>query len=404
MPGRVRGRRVGGVSTDHAAAPVLERLRSVRGGQESLIRWLAVLAPVFLVLFVVAAWLAAPGLGVSGGALVVSIGTAVFVVAVLGRNATASSLGRAHVVWVGLIVAASVALMWVQPDGPGAAGVLLGGLCVARLLPARVGVPLLVVVFVGLEVFEGVTGRQFVTIAVLGALAAVYGMIFLAHRLSEANREAERLLAELRDREDVRARATALAERQRLAREMHDVLAHSLSGLVLQLEGARMLVADDPADPRLPEVIERAHHLCRNGLEEARRAIGTLRDDDLPGPERLGVLVDGFTRDNGVPCTLTVTGTPRELDTEARLAVYRVAQEALTNVVRHASPQRVEVVLAYDDGITRLTVCDGGESAPEPGTGGYGLTGMRERAELLGGTLAAGPTGDGFHVVLELPA
>lgn len=404
MPGRVRGRRVGGVSSDHVAAPVLERLRSVRGGQESMIRWLAVLAPVFLVLFVVAAWLAAPGLGASGGALVVSIGTAVFVVAVLGRNATASSLGRAHVVWVGLIVAASVALMWVQPDGPGAAGVLLGALCVARLLPARAGVPLLVVVFVGLEVFEGVTGRQFVTIAVLGALAAVYGMIFLAHRLSEANREAERLLAELRDREDARARATALAERQRLAREMHDVLAHSLSGLVLQLEGARMLVADDPADPRLPEVIDRAHHLCRNGLEEARRAIGTLRDDDLPGPERLGALVDGFTSDHGVPCSLTVTGTPRELGTQARLAVYRVAQEALTNVVRHACAQRVDVTLDHGDGVVRLTVRDIGDPAPEPGTGGYGLTGMRERAELLGGTLEAGPTGDGFRVVLEMPA
>jgi signal transduction histidine kinase len=392
------------VSSEDAAAPVLARLRSVRGGQESVIRWLARLAPVLLVLFVVAAWLAAPGLGVSGRSLVVSVGTAVFVVAVLGRNATASGLGRAHIGWVGLIVAASVALMAVQPDGPGAAGVLLGALCVARLLPGPVAVPLLVVVFVGLEVFEAVTGGDFGTIAVLGALAAVYGMIFLAHRLSEANREAERLLAELREREDARARATALAERQRLAREMHDVLAHSLSGLMLQLEGARMLAADDPTDPRLPAVVDRAHHLCRSGLEEARRAIGTLRDDDLPGPERLGALVDGFVRDHGIPCSLTVTGVPRELGTQQRLAVYRVAQEALTNVVRHARAQRVEVTLAHDVGVTRLTVRDIGDAPPEPGTGGYGLTGMRERAELLGGTLAAGATGDGFRVVLELPA
>ena len=367
-------------------------------------RWLSVLAPVLLVLFVVAAWFSPPGLGVAGRALVVSVGTVVFVLAVLGRNATASTLGVAHLTCVALIVAASVVMMWVQPDGPGAAGVLLGALCVARLLPGRVAVPLLVVVFVGLEVFEAVTGRQYVTIAVLGALAALYGMLFLAHRLSEANREAERLLAELRDRDDARARATALAERQRLAREMHDVLAHSLSGLVLQLEGARMLAADDPADPRLPAVIDRAHHLCRNGLEEARRAIGALRDDDLPGPERLGALVDGFTRDHGVACTLTVTGTPRELGPEARLAAYRVAQEALTNVVRHASPQGVEVTLAYEERLTRLTVRDVGDPPPAPGTGGYGLTGMRERAELLGGTLTAGPTVDGFRVVLELPA
>src|SRR5437763_5635549 len=112
---------------------------------------------------------------------------------------------------------------------------------------------------------------------------------------------------------------------------MHDVLAHSLSGLVLQLEGARLLVARDGASPEVAAAVERAHHLARAGLGEARRAIGMLRDDELPGLERLPALARDFERDTGVPCHVEITGSERELGSEARLTVYRVAQEALTN-------------------------------------------------------------------------
>jgi signal transduction histidine kinase len=101
-----------------------------------------------------------------------------------------------------------------------------------------------------------------------------------------------------------------------------------------------------------------------------------------------------------------VTGTRRELSSEARLAVYRTAQEALTNVLRHSAADRVEIELAYDDG-TRLVVQDHGPGAPVAvgaAGAGYGLTGMRERAELLGGRLSAEPTADGFRVELWLPA
>src|SRR6202035_2212841 len=101
----------------------------------------------------------------------------------------------------------------------------------------------------------------------------------------QAKQQAERLLTELQETRAAQAQAARLAERQRLAREMHDVLAHSLSGLMLQLEGARMLAAGDPGDPRLPGIIEHAHALGKSGLDEARRAIGVLRDDVLPGPE-----------------------------------------------------------------------------------------------------------------------
>ena len=189
---------------------------------------------------------------------------------------------------------------------------------------------------------------------------------------------------------------------------MHDVLAHSLSGLMLQLEGARMLAADNPSDPRLPGIIERAHHLGKSGLEEARRAIGMLRDDELPGPERLASLAAQFQEVSGVPCRFTVSGQAYDLPSEARLAVYRVAQEALTNITRHARPERVEMHLGYEPRRTRLTVENFAtdKEPPRPaGDGpGYGLAGMRERAELLGGELTTAMTRGGFRVELRVPA
>jgi signal transduction histidine kinase len=210
---------------------------------------------------------------------------------------------------------------------------------------------------------------------------------------------------ELKESRAAHAESAALAERGRVARDMHDVLAHSLSALALQLEGARLLARDRDADPEVVAAVERAHHLAADGLAEARDAIAALRGEMLPGPERLEHLADAF---DGA-CTLTVTGTPHELGSEARLAIYRTAQEALTNVLRHSAFERVDLRLAYEKDGTRLAIEDRGAGAPvtvggpSPG-GGYGLTGMRERAELLGGSLTAEPTADGFRVELWLPA
>jgi signal transduction histidine kinase len=202
-------------------------------------------------------------------------------------------------------------------------------------------------------------------------------------------------------------RAAALAERQRLARDMHDVLAHSLSGLLLQLEGARLLAVANPADERLAGTIDRAHELARGGLDEARRAIGMLRDDELPGPDRLAALTASFQADTGVPARFTSLGTPRELASAVRLALYRVTQEALTNVRKHARPARVEVRLEYLEDEVTLAIEDWSPDPAGPPAApgdGYGLTGMRERAELLGGTLTAGPADTGFRVLLRVPA
>jgi signal transduction histidine kinase len=309
---------------------------------------------------------------------------------------------------------------------------LLAILCVARLLPVRIAVPLLVVGFVAVEGIVVLTNRDVGRLFVLTAFAAFYGMLFLAFRLAEANKQAERLLAELQASQATQAQAAAFAERQYLAREMHDVLAHSLSGLMLQLEGARMMAAGGAADQRLTAAIERAHRLAKSGLDEARQAIGALRGDELPGPDGLRGLATKFTEDRGIPCQLVVDGDAYDLSSESRLAVYRVVQEALTNIAKHAGAERVAIEITYrpdrvqvrieDFGAASSVVKDAGaavaaearsaeladavaasaEAAVE--TGGYGLTGMRERAELLGGTLIAEHTGTGFRVELEVPA
>jgi signal transduction histidine kinase len=245
------------------------------------------------------------------------------------------------------------------------------------------------------------------------AVVAVYSMSWFGRRIREQEAREDRLVAELAESRGAELKAAALAERQRLAREMHDVLAHSLSGLVVQLEGTRLLAATSPADPRLPSAVDRAHQLAKSGLDEARQAIGMLRGDDLPGPERIAALAAAFEADTGVPCRFTRGGPPRELDPAVRLALYRVTQEALTNVRKHASPDAVTVRLEYLPDAVTLAVEDSGadrgaaaatDSDGAVAADGFGLAGMRERATLLGGTLTAAATPAGFRVVLRVPA
>jgi signal transduction histidine kinase len=247
-----------------------------------------------------------------------------------------------------------------------------------------------------------------------GAATFVSGILpwFLAMRLLRyVSGQRDELIAS----RAAEGRAAAAAERGRLAREMHDVLAHSLSALALQLETTRLLARSRGVDDEVIQGLDRAHHVAASGLEEARRAIAAQRGDELPGPERIGALADAFKEQSGLPVAVEVRGEPRELPPEARLAVYRTAQEALTNIRRHATADRVDVKLDYGPESTILVVEDHavpGSPAPAPlelagaGSlgGGYGLTGMRERAELLGGQLLATPTASGFRVELRLPA
>jgi signal transduction histidine kinase len=400
----------------------LAPLAAAQQRHAAVMRWLRPLIPAVLAVVVWGACVARPRPGLAGRHLAVSVALAGLVVAGIGALATlrgrrfggdrgpgdrgqdSGGPRRAHLVCIGLLLASSGALVWLQPDGVGIAGVFVGLSLLLPVLHRGVATALTVGVLAGVAVIAARHGS--VTSALLNSimLGAFYGMMILALRLTASNELAQRLLAELTRSRAEAAVAARLAERQRLAREMHDVLAHSLSGLMLQLEGARLLAADNPADPRLPDVLGRAHHLGREGLAQARRAIGTLRDDELPGPDRLAALGAEFERDHQIPCHVSISGAPRTLASEAALAVYRVAQEALTNAAKHASPQHVEISLVYQPDCVHLTIQDAGDPAP-PGatTGGYGLTGMRERAALVGGTLTAESTVDGFRVELAVP-
>jgi len=377
---------------------------------------LRVVGFVGLAVILVSILTTSPRPGLHGDGLLVTIGL------VLLAGGVAGSLPRRELPdgqrLVALIVAAAgtCLLTAVQPDSAAFAGiyyvVVIAGMRLDRTLGLVVaGVTLAAVVAV--MALTGDTANGSIPGLVL-SVVPWFLIMRLVRRLLERGREAEALVEELRESRAAHAESVALAERSRVARDMHDVLAHSLSALALQLEGARLLARDRGSDPEVVDAIERAHHLAAGGLAEARQAIAALRGDELPGPERLPALAEAFADSSDAGCELTVTGEPRELTSEARLALYRTAQEALTNVRRHSAADRVEIALRYADDGTTLVVQDFGPGAPvvvgprsdgaDGAGGGYGLTGMRERAELLGGRLCAEPTADGFRVELWLPA
>jgi len=396
------------VSIGSSAAPTLAVLRNARAQQAVVWRWLRLVGPVIITLQIAALVVSTPHPGLHGTRLAVSVSVAVFAVGAYGAFATRTGPDAARTAFVVVLLVGSIALLRIQPDGPGVLGLFVAVAAVARRVPVRIGAGLVGAVAVllagGALAMHG--RRPFAGLMTAIAMATFYAVTRLALRLGQVNSQAEQLLIELEQSREAQARAAALAERQRLAREMHDILAHSLSGLILQREGARLMANSGRVDERLPATIDRAHHLARSGLDEARHAIRTLRDETLLGPDELPALTSQFEHDTGIRCELTVVGDRRPLGTEARLAVYRVTQESLTNVAKHAHADHVEVRLAYGDGDARLVVENfAADEAPEPaGSGGYGLTGMRERAELLGGRLCAEPTPHGFRVELAVPA
>jgi signal transduction histidine kinase len=236
-----------------------------------------------------------------------------------------------------------------------------------------------------------------------GGLGMAIAVAFRRRGLLTAQRNAQ-LSTQLRQSREAEERNAIAAERARLARELHDVLAHTLSSLSLHLESTRVLAKSRSVDVEVMASLERAVALARTGLEEARSAVGTLRDDALPGPARLPQLVADFGRDSGVEAHYVESGTVRPIEPEARVALFRATQEALTNVGKHANANRVDVSLDWLADQVVLMVSDDGRGADAPSVGGgNGLRGMRERAELVGGHVSAGPGADGFVVEVRLP-
>ena len=238
---------------------------------------------------------------------------------------------------------------------------------------------------------------------------AVLALMAISMRQAGDNEErAELLFAQLEDARDEQAEAAALAERTRIAQDLHDVLAQTLSGLAIQMQAARRMARRDETGEDLRDLLDRAAGLVKEGLGDARRAVGALRGDRLPSLDRLPELVERYRMDLELDATLTVTGAERPLPADAGLALYRGAQEALTNVARYARAARTTVALRYEPQATTLTIEDrrtgSGPAPAAPASGsGLGLTGMRERLAEVGGSASAGPTPDGWRVRMEIP-
>ena len=306
--------------------------------------------------------------------------------------------------------AAGVALVALQPRG---ATELAGGAAVwmafARL-PLPVGAAIAAATTIGLALAEALSGGSAAAVLAAVLLCALLALVAYFLRQGRASQETtELLLAQLEDAREEQLRAAAITERARIASELHDVLAHSLSGAAIQLQGARKLAEREQTSPQVQAAIERAGELVRDGLADSRQAVGALRGEELPGVAQLETLVAGFRSDMNTDVTFTVEGAARPLAADASLALYRGAQEALTNVARYAPAATTTVVLSYSRSHTSLTVEDrlakqGSDAAALVGVGGgNGLNGMRERLERVGGRMDAGPTATGWRVEMEVP-
>ncbi|GAA1678464.1 histidine kinase [Kribbella yunnanensis] len=212
-------------------------------------------------------------------------------------------------------------------------------------------------------------------------------------------RQTRELLVQTRRAQSERARAAALDERGRIARDLHDVLAHSLGALSVQLEVAEALLDERRDVDGALERVRRSRRLAVQGLNEARNAVATLRADDVPElPEAIRALAEQHKADHAAPVQLTVEGTPAKLPSATTVALLNTAREALTNAAKHAPGRPVDIKLVYGAAV-RLVVRNPGPTAGD----GFGLVGMRERLALVGGTLTAGPDGDDWLVIAEAP-
>jgi signal transduction histidine kinase len=221
-------------------------------------------------------------------------------------------------------------------------------------------------------------------------------------RLTEELHEAAVQAQEAHEEEAARAAAD---ERRRIAREMHDVVAHSVSVMVVQAGGARRILDRDAA--RAVEAAAHIEDVGRAALAEMRRLLGVLHHSDERAPQpsmrELAALVER-TRAAGLPVSLTVEGEPRSLPAGMDLAAYRVVQEALTNAIKHAGAAPTEVTVRWEPAHLELEIVDNGAPAANGSGGGHGLVGMEERVRLYDGDLRAGRrAGGGFEVVARLP-
>jgi signal transduction histidine kinase len=387
--------------SDRVQAAQAEATRRFRRQVTPLRLWLVAVA-------IIVAVTSKPEIGLSGRRLALGICFVVFVIEMLCWPILRRGGNAIRVAELGVTGASAIGIAALQPNGlselPGSAVVFTAGVA----LPPELAVPVGVAVTAGVAAALGATGRAgAASLAASALLCLVLGFTGALLRRYRLGREAtELLLAKLEDARDDQARAAAAEERASIARDLHDVLAHSLSGLSIQLEAVRKLAGKGDAPVELRTAIDGAADLAKQGLAEARDAVSALRHDDRLGVDQLPELVGHFRRDFNLPVAYTVAGTPRPVRADLGLALYRVVGEALTNVARHAEGADTRVELCYDETRIRLTVTDsGGPRSALAGEGsGWGLAGLRERVKRLGGDLTAGPSGPGWSVDVSAPA
>ncbi len=205
-----------------------------------------------------------------------------------------------------------------------------------------------------------------------------------------------------------RPKRAVAEERLRIAQELHDVVAHSMGVIAVQAGVGAHVIDQDPAEAK--RSLDAISATSRSTLTEIRRLLGVLRDDGAaayqpaPGLADLDRLVADLG-DAGLPVSVCVEGSSADVPPGVDLTAYRIVQEALTNVLKHAGPAQAVVTVTYEPDAVRLRITDDGRGVNGTATeGGHGLVGMRERVGVYGGSLSAGPrTGGGFAVVAELP-
>lgn len=216
------------------------------------------------------------------------------------------------------------------------------------------------------------------------------------------------LIDQLNEARDALAARAVAEERRHIARELHDLAGHTLAAVLLHVTGARHVLRRDVDDAE--RALLDAETVGRASLDQIRAAVATLRTDErgtdpaLAGPGDLAALVDEYRR-AGLVVAATIVPSAVQLDGPVGTALHRIAREALANVVRHAPANQTELVLNGSAHEVRLVVADHGRPAerPDPLAGHFGIIGMRERAQALGGRLDAGPTADGWRVEARLP-
>jgi signal transduction histidine kinase len=324
---------------------------------------------------------------------------------------------RSHALWVfGFLAIPAITLELLSYSNAGPVSVLIAlytvaSLCERRRSLSALGVTAAAVLVVLIASWDELTAIDVIANYLVFGTAWILGDNVRTRRqyVAELEEKAVRMEAE----REAQAQRAAAAERTRIARELHDVVAHSVSVMTVQAGAARRVLDQAGADPDVREAIATVEATGREALAELRRVVGVLREDGesagvapQPGVADLPALV-ARAREAGLSVELEVEGEPRPLPSGVDLSAYRIAQEAITNTLKHAGPARAQVRVCYGAEALEVQVVDDGRGAaadPAPPGGGNGLVGMRERVALFGGELRAGPrAGGGYEVKARLP-